>query len=285
MAELPCLCTRPRVVVLIPVYNDQHGLARSLHSLCGDGGLFDVVVVDDGSNPPLEVLAGLPFRTELLRLHGNQGIVGALNTGLEHIAAVGHYDYVARLDAGDLSLPGRIAAQTAFLDANPDHAVVGCWAKHVDSTGRFLFDFHPPARHAQVIRFLRYRAALVHTSIMLRLHALEECGFYRARFAGAEDVELYLRLARRYSLANLEQTFVVREITASSITSRREAVALSRLRALAHHFNAHSIDAYLGLGSNLALFFLPRAIVLRAREWLDRLRHRPGARSDDTRIG
>jgi glycosyltransferase involved in cell wall biosynthesis len=269
---------RPRMVVLMPVYNDQDGLIRSLEPLRGDGGTFDVVVVDDGSSPPLEIPAGLPFRTQLLRLDRNRGIVGALNAGLEHIAA-SHYEYVARLDAGDLSLPGRMAAQMAFLDAHPDHAVVGCWARHVDQNGRFLFDFHPPALHPRVIRFLRYRSALVHTSIMLRLRALKELGFYREPFAGAEDVELYLRLAHGYKLANLEQIFVVREITPDSITSRRQSVAISRLRSLLYHFDGRSIHAYLGLASNLAFLLLPRVTVLRVREWADRLRRRSGDRN------
>jgi glycosyltransferase involved in cell wall biosynthesis len=270
MTELPICRARPRVAVLIPVYNDQDGLARSLESLRADGGGFDIVVVDDGSTPEIRIPTGLPFRTELVRLIRNRGIVGALNAGLEHIAAA-RYEYVARLDAGDLSLPGRTTAQTAFLDANSDHAVVGCWARHVDTQGRFLFDFRPPAEHRRVLRFLRYRTALVHTSVMLRFAALEEVGYYDPRFAGAEDLELYLRLARRHKLANLKRNLVVREITSNSITSRRQAIVISRLRVLRHHFDARALHAYLGLGSNLAFLLLPRASVLRLRQWLDRL--------------
>lgn len=262
---------RPRLAVLIPVYNDQAGLERSLAALRADGADFDLVVVDDGSSSPMRLPDGLPFRATLLRLVHNQGIVGALNAGLEHIAAAGHYDYIARLDAGDRSLPGRMTAQMAFLDAHPDHAVVGCWTTHVDPDGRFLFDFHPPAAHRQVIRFLRYRTALVHTSIMLRRRALEELGFYRAPFAGAEDLELYLRLARRYRLANLERTFAIREITPDSLTSRRQRIVRRRLRVLAHHFDPRSLHAYLGLASNLVFLLLPRAGVLRMRRLAGRL--------------
>lgn len=262
---------RPRLAVLIPVYNDQAGLERSLTALRADGADFDLVVVDDGSSLPVRLPDGLPFQVTLLRLARNQGIVGALNAGLEHIAAAGHYDYVARLDAGDRSLPGRMAAQMAFLDAHPEHAVVGCWTTHVDPAGRFLFDFQPPAAHRQVIRFLRYRTALVHTSIMLRRRALEATGFYRAAFAGAEDLELYLRLARRYKLANLEQTYAVREITPGSITSRRQRIVRCRLRVLAHHFDARSLHAYLGLLSNLVFLLLPRTGVLRLRQLAGRV--------------
>lgn len=263
----------PRLAVLMPVYDDQAGLERSLASLGEDGAAFDVVAVDDGSTPPLVLPADLPFRAVLLRLERNQGIVGALEAGLAHIGAAGHYVYVARLDAGDLSRPGRMAAQMAFLDAHPDHAVVGSAAEHVDPEGRFLFTFHPPATDARVRRFLRYRSALVHTSIMLRLAALEALGGYRAPFAGAEDLELYLRLAGRYKLANLAPAFVVREVTPTSITSRRQAVLRQRLRVLWHHFDARSPHAHLGLLSNLGFLLLPRTGVLWLRRRLDRWRH------------
>ena len=260
-----------RLAVLIPVYNDQAGLERSLASLCDDGAAFGVVVVDDGSSVPLRLPEGLPFGIELVRLERNHGIVGALNAGLERIAAAGHYDYVARLDAGDLSLAGRMTAQMGFLDRHPDHAVVGCWARLVDAHGRLLFHFRPPAAHRRICRFMRYRSGLVHTSVMLRLAALHEVGFYGERFAGAEDVELYLRLARHHKLANLEHTYVIRETTPNSITSRRQRVLRSRLRALLHHFDGHSIHAYLGIASNLGFLLLPRAGVIRLRQLADRL--------------
>ncbi len=115
---------QPRLAVLIPVFNDQHGLERSLASLAQDGAQFDVFVVDDGSEPPIRPPGDLPFSINLIRQKRNQGITAALNAGLSTIVAAG-YDYIARLDAGDLSLPGRLAAQMHFLDCHPDHAAVG----------------------------------------------------------------------------------------------------------------------------------------------------------------
>ena len=107
---------------------------------------------------------------------------------------------------------------------------------------------------------------------MVRLAALEALGFYREPFVGAEDHELYLRLARGgYKLANLEQTFAVRVMMPNSITSRRQWVLRRRLRVLAHHFEPRSLHAYLGLASNLGFLLLPRTGVLRMRQLGDRI--------------
>lgn len=258
-------------MVLLPAYNDQAGLERSLASLDRDGASFDVVVVDDGSTPPLVAPAGLSFAVTLLRHSPNRGITGALNAGLEHIVWSGQYTYVARLDAGDLSLPGRIGAQRAFLDGHPEHAIVGSAVDHVDPEGHFLFGFAAPRDHPEVVRYLRYRAALIHPAVMIRLRTLEELGFYSEEYPGAEDYELFLRLARRYKLANLETTYLIRELSPTAITARRRRGLRARLKALVHHFEPGSPHAWLGVLSNLGFLLLPREFVV----WLrTSFRHR-----------
>lgn len=260
----------PRVAVLMPVYNDQAGLERSLASLCDDGAAFDVVVVDDGSTPPLRLPARLPFRAHLLRLEQNRGITAALNAGLAQIRASGHYTYVARLDAGDRSLPGRMLAQAAFLDAHPDHAAVGSAVTFVDLDGQPLFDFRPPCDDVALRRFQRYQIGIIHPAVMLRLAALEACGVYDERFEGGEDYELFLRLARQWKLANLATTYLEVEINPHSLSARRFRHGLVRLRLLVRYFDPASPHAWLGIARNALLLLATRGLVLRVRQWLTR---------------
>jgi glycosyltransferase involved in cell wall biosynthesis len=253
---------RPRLAVLIPVFNAQRGLERSLASLEQDGERFEVIVVDDGSTPPVTLPETLPFPTALIRLPSNQGITTALNAGLGHIVAAG-FQYVARLDAGDLSLPGRFAAQMAFLDVHPDHAVVGTHVEVVDAAGRYLYDFRPPTSHAGLASALRYRNAISHPSVMMRSAVLTTAGFYVSHYPGGEDYELWLRLARRYRLANLDRILVRKEETTSSITARRLRLGISRLRLQFAHFDPRSIHAYLGIARSLAVLCTSRGMLLR----------------------
>lgn len=253
-----------RLAVLIPVFADQEGLARSLESLRRERARFEVVVVDDGSEPPLVVPEGLPFAVRMLRLPHNQGITAALNAGLEQIVAAG-FEYVARLDAGDLSLPGRFAAQVDFLDGHPDHAVIGSQVEVVDAAGRSLYRFHPPSDHQRILRRLRYENALSHPTVMMRVAALRDAGFYVDDYPGGEDYELWLRLARTWKLANLEQVYVRKELTPTSITGRRLKLALCRVRIQLDHFAPGSIHAYLGIARSLGALLLGRGAVIRLR--------------------
>ena len=120
-------------MVLIPAFNDRPALDRTLASLAEDLHPFDALVVDDGSVPPLDVPAAAgTHQVVTLRLDVNGGIARALNAGVEWMLALG-YDAVARLGAGDLNLPNRLARQAAFLVQHPDAALVGGWTRHVEA--------------------------------------------------------------------------------------------------------------------------------------------------------
>jgi glycosyltransferase involved in cell wall biosynthesis len=226
-------------------------------------------VVDDGSDPPISIPGGLPYEVRLLRQEPNQGITAALNAGLALIFQAG-YPYVARLDAGDLSLHGRFAAQVGFLEDHPNHAIVGTAARHVDDAGRVLFDDHPPAEHGAVMRGMRYRAALIHPSLMIRAAALRSCGAYQDLFPGGEDYDLYFRLAANYRFANLREIYVIKEINSVSITSRRHKLLLVRLKLLAWYFDPRSVHSYLGIAVSASLLLVPRGVIFGLRRWRDR---------------
>jgi len=251
-----------RLAVLIPVYNAQPALECSLLSLAEDGAEFEVFVVDDGSAPALTVPEGLPFPVRWFRLPHNQGITKALNVGLEAILQE-RFEYVGRLDAGDISLPGRFDAQMAFLDEHPDHAVVGTYADMIDEEGGHLHAFRPPTRHDALMRQLYYRNPMCHPSVMMRTAALRAVGLYADDYPGSEDYEMWLRLSRTWKLANLDQVSVRKEETRSSITARRLRLGISRLRLQFAHFDPRSIHAYLGIARSLALLLISRGMLLR----------------------
>jgi hypothetical protein len=128
-----------------------------------------------------------------------------------------------------------------------------------------LFDFNPPTDHRSLLRFYRYRSGIVHPSAMIRMSALLDCGFYRDKFRGGEDYDLFMRLSKVYKIGNLGTRFVDKEIRPGSITSRRLRIRINRIKLLQHHFNPWSIHSYLGIAFNVLLMFAPFALVVKAR--------------------
>jgi glycosyltransferase involved in cell wall biosynthesis len=132
------------VAVLLPAYNGQADVDRTLASFSEDDALVHVLIVDDGSTPPI-VAPALPNLTiEVLRMPQNGGIEKALQTGIDALAGRG-FRYAARIDAGDLSVPHRLAKQRAYLEANPQVAGLGMWTQVVTRDGKPLFMLTPPA--------------------------------------------------------------------------------------------------------------------------------------------
>lgn len=279
--DLAAVQTRTRLALLVPVFNGQDALERSLASLRESEEKFDVFVVDDGSDPPIETVANLPFTIELIRLPKNGGITRALNAGLARIMTRG-YEYVGRLDAGDVSLPGRLEAQVAFLDAHPDHAAVGTHAEYVARNGTRLFIFRPPDDHEALTRYLKRRNGIVHASVVMRTACLVECGGYDERYCGAEDYELWCRLGQRYKLANVPEVLFQVEVHDASITARRFR-SLTRLNAQLRHFDPLSLNAYLGILRSLVALSIDRRIVLRMKQlkekWMMRKRQEYSAQA------
>src|SRR5690242_1544998 len=98
--------------ILIPVYNNLAGLIRSLSSIMYPSQQFLVLVVDDGSDCPIDLdsISGRlvhPVPLQVIRSEKNEGITHALNRGLDFIYRHYSVDFIARLDCGDTCHPDR----------------------------------------------------------------------------------------------------------------------------------------------------------------------------------
>lgn len=87
------------VSIIIPAYNRNNDLACVLSQLqkqsCTD---FEVVIVDDGSSPPVAdaiAVSELPYPVALVRHHRRRGIAAARNSGI----AAAHWDLLIFIDS------------------------------------------------------------------------------------------------------------------------------------------------------------------------------------------
>jgi len=253
------------LAVLIAVHNAQDALIRTLRSLDQQACEFDVFVADDASTDPISINpADFSHSIRLLRLTNNQGPFAAANEGLRQIMQNG-YGFVARQDAGDIDVDGRLESQMAFLKAHPNVAVVGAWVRFVDAAGKPLFLFQPPVETRGIRRRMRYSSAVIHPASMIRLDALREIGIYsdryrldRGGFVGG-DYELFFRLANSFECANIPEFLVIKEESPGisvSVDKRRQSV-LSRMRIQLKYFNLLSPHSYAGFLLSCLMYVIP----------------------------
>ena len=84
------------VAVLMPAYNGQDDVVRTLASFEEDANIY-ALIVDDGSTPPIVAPEVPGMCVEVLRMAKNGGIERALQAGVEALAARG-FRYAARID-------------------------------------------------------------------------------------------------------------------------------------------------------------------------------------------
>lgn len=244
------------VAVLMPAYNGQTDVDRTLASLV-ESAPVHVLIVDDGSTPPI-VAPSLPnLQIEVLRMPQNGGIERALQAGIEALAARG-YRYAARIDAGDLAAPGRLMKQRAYLEAHPNVAGLGMWTQVVSREGAPLFMLRTPVEPEAVRRLRFFRASLVHPAMMLRIDAVRAVGNYRVAYRAAEDLDLFLRLMERYDCANLPELGLYYELNDGGISAtKRRRQIVSTLKLQWRYFNAANAYDWLGLAKNLLHLVTP----------------------------
>ncbi|CCD36806.1 Glycosyl transferase, family 2 [Candidatus Paraburkholderia kirkii UZHbot1] len=244
------------VAVLMPAFNDQADVERTLASF-RETSPVHVLIVDDDSTPPIAAPAIDGMRIEILRMPKNGGIERALQAGIEALAARG-VRYAARIDAGDLATPCRLAKQRAYMEAHPRVAVLGMWTYVVSTEGAPLFDLTPSAEPRAVRRMMLARTCFTHPSLMLRVDAVIEAGNYRAQYRAAEDLDLILRLMQRHDGANLPEFGLFYELNKGGISAtRRRAQVVSTLRLQLQHVRVTNPLDWIGIAKSIAHLVLP----------------------------
>lgn len=238
----------PRVSVIIPVYNRAIFVGAAIESILAQTFAdFELIVIDDGSTDatPEMVRSFADPRIRLVGHECNLGIPAARNSGL----AAARGEYVATLDSDDIAHPKRLERQVAFLDAHPDHALVGSWTTDMDENGRPLGKIRrKPTRPADVRAKLLFGGSITNSTIMGRTEILRRYG-YREEFRVRQDYDLFVRVSERYPIANLPEALVwVRrhpgqetKCRAEQIFERSAAVIEHQLRSLGVRFDERDL--------------------------------------------
>jgi glycosyltransferase involved in cell wall biosynthesis len=222
----------PEVSVVMSVYNGAANLAATLDSVLAQEDCdFEFIAVNDGSvDTSGQVLDDYAARDKRLRVihQSNTGLTRALMRG----CAQARGTFIARQDADDLSLPGRLNEQASFLRCRPDVVLVASAARFVAPGGEWLFDVSPPATDIAVdIDTADLRLPPL-VATCFRRDAYLRAGGFRAVFSVAQDIDLWLRLADQGACEGLDRVHYQATMTLGGISSRRRKEQL-RLAALA----------------------------------------------------
>ena len=221
--------TTPQVTVLMPVYNAASYVAAALESILNQTLRdFELLIIDDGStDQSVQIIRS--YDDPRIRFHANDrnfGLVRTLNKGFD----LARGEYIARMDADDISLRKRLERQVDFMDSNPEIGACGTWAETFgDRNEVWRYPVAPEDVHAHLL----FQSALAHPTTCLRRAAFDKHGLrYDEKFSHAEDFQLWQRASDCFPIANIGEVFLKYNIHSSSVSQTKremQAVTLRRI--------------------------------------------------------
>lgn len=200
---------KPRVTVLMGVYNGLPHLERAMQSILAQTFEdWEFLIIDDastdGSGDLIQRYAERDARVVYQRNPTNRGLGAVLCAGVEMAKG----EFVARMDADDISVPERLARQLAFFDEHPDIDIVGSCAVDVTEEGVPVRERRVPQRHDRIVQLI-WSCPIIHPTVMFRRESILRVGSYAPGLRRRQDYDLWFRCARGgLKFANIQQPLV-----------------------------------------------------------------------------
>lgn len=188
----------PLISVVIPCYRQAHYLDEAIKSvLAQTHRRLEIIVVDDGSPDDTSEVAARHPRARLIR-QPHLGLPAARNAGLR--ASLG--EHTVFLDADDRLVPDALETGISALAAAPECALVYGFCEFIDHAGAPIpTPPQVPAGGDCYRALFRKNYIMTPGAAMFRRAVLASvAGFDESFTGGCEDIDLYLRVARRWPI-------------------------------------------------------------------------------------
>lgn len=226
----------PRISVIMSAYHEPKeyldAAVRSILSQTYSDFEF-IILLDAPDNLTLwELLRRFAEEDPRIRLFQNErnlGLTGSLNRGLSFARG----EYVARMDADDISAPDRLEKQLSYIrEQNLDF--IGSGVTDMDENGN-LYSYGPtemPASDSRIRHYMRRQSPIMHPTWFLKRSVYADLGGYR-EIDACEDYDFLVRAALNgCRFGNMQEPLLRYRINANSISNTKRGLQKTALSLL-----------------------------------------------------
>ncbi|MEX2160742.1 MAG: glycosyltransferase family A protein [Anaerolineales bacterium] len=212
----------PAISVVIPARNRAGYILESIESVFAQTFKdYEIVIIDDGSTDETKKVLAPLIEDRRIRyaFQEHKGVSAARNHGVR----LAHAPYIAFLDSDDLFLPTKLEKQMAVFEQNPDLGFVHCSFSKFDDQGndlgmrdttRFQGRLYPHI-------LLEWSVLMAMPCILVKTAVMKEVGGFDESIPWAEDLDLWRRIARHYSIGVVPESLVKVRVHAASASYSR----------------------------------------------------------------
>ena len=216
------------VSVILPVYNSEYFLTDAIKSILNQtySNLELIIIYDHSIDDSLDVIKKflkLDSRTQIVNGRG-KGLADALNLGIKKSKG----EYLARMDADDISHQLRLEKQLNFLKNN-DFDICGCHWININEAGKEISRNRSSLSKESILIDLCITAPFCHGSVLIKKSFLEKSNsLYRLNFI-TEDYDLWTRIYNEGArFGNIDDYLF-------SLRIRNDSLSASNKRIVSYH--------------------------------------------------
>lgn len=214
-----------KISVVMSVYNETpEELSRAIESILKQSyNEFEFIIILDDPDQLilreiLEQYQRCDSRIKIYVNSQNMGLALSLNKGIKKAAG----EYIARMDADDISLPNRLKKEyEAIVEHNAD--VVSCNYIMIDSAGKKISSIKRDYSNLTIKKILPYNNIIAHPTVMFKKDLFYKVGGYR-NFPCAQDYDLWLRMMDQGAVFHIVQDFLFKYTVRDSAISQKNRI-------------------------------------------------------------
>lgn len=197
---------RPLVTVIMPFNRLDDFFEMALGSITSqDYENLEILLLDNQPPPRQGHLLIHDPRVRVVNCRSYKSLSEVLNAGL----GMAKGEYIARMDADDISHRDRIAVQVEYLINHQEIGIVGSGIEVISENEVRLEVLLQPSHHEEIVRKLIYKNPFFHPTVMFKKDVLANLPtLYKRYFTRSQDYELWTRLLFITRGANISRSLL-----------------------------------------------------------------------------
>lgn len=239
----------PKISVIMSIYKEPiDWIKLSIDSILNQSfSDFEFIIINDKpdrieNSQILNENTSKDSRIVVINNEQNIGLTKSLNKGLR----IAKGEYIARMDADDISMPVRFEKQVAFMDGNPDVLASGAQAVMIDEYGKKIGKWNVYKDWSELKSSLLFRSPIVHPLAFFRrlINNIPIC--YDESYIYSQDYALWSSLIKEHKIINLDENLLLYRISTQQISTQnndRQTECAIRIQEYIFEAFNYNVDA------------------------------------------
>lgn len=248
------------VSIVMPCYNVEKYFVEAIESILNQTySHLEIILLNDGSTDrTFDLMNEYSLKDNRIKIIDNGRNIGLIKT-LNKGVASSTGEYIARMDADDISEINRIEESLKILIRYPEIAVVSASTFIINMKGKLIQRTVPKAIHYCPLKFVSFFSTpVVHPCVMARSAVLKEHQ-YHEDYIHSEDYELFTRLIfLGYKIYNSPEPLYYLRVNKASVSNKFETIQINTHTRI----SKENIEKYFNITYE---YFLHKVIINRVK--------------------